>query len=411
MKLTRHRMLLAGVIGVAAVAVPLSAPFVASEIGGAANAVPLSPDVLTYVQGAGTNGTYFSYAVGSDGIGTPTTQVITPSGKCGTPTVTGTPVLGLTGRLYPPGTDKDTSLPDTDDYSGTPSTVPVGSFKQHTGVCAVSWPWVIANVPGRGQEALDFTTVGANSAIGSNRVFSEAQIPLELQEEAWWNQSSTTVTLVEYLAGSVAGTQTCTITGEEGTTITADTAGNAVCTGSSPLRGFDTVEIQVPQDGSEVSVVGTSTFNLAPQVCGGQSITATGPIAATLSIPSGGVCQSYTSFTSSNDSSGQNLTYDEYSPGTTVPFTFVIPWAPQAECQPGNDPTVNNMTTPLPECAPTQVTLDGTTYTDQTYCAAPSSTQVLCTENKTFNYVPDGALTQTQITETWGGLVDWAIRH
>jgi len=411
MKLTRHRMLLAGVIGIAAVGVPLSIPFVASEIGGAANAAPFVPDVLTYVQGSGTSGSSFSYTVGSDGIGTPTTQVITPSGRCGTPTVTGTPVLGLIGRLYPP--DRDLSLPDTDDYAGTPSTVPVGSSKQHTGVCAVSAPWDIANDPGRGQEALDFTTVGANSAIGSTRVFSDAQIPLQLQEEASWNQSSTTVTLVEYLAGTVAGSQTCTITGEEGTTITADTAGNAVCTGSSPVRGFDTVEAQVPQDGSQVSVVGTSTLTLAPQVCGGQSITSTGPIAATLSIPSGGVCQSYTSFTSSSDSSGQNLTYDEFSPGTKVPFTFVIPWAPQPECQPGNDPTVNNTTSPLPECAPTQVTVDGTTYTDQTYCAAPSATQVLCTESKAFNYVllPDGTTTDTQITETWGGLIDWAIRH
>ena len=96
-----------------------------------------------------------------------------------------------------------------------------------------------------------------------------------------------------------------------------------------------------------------------------------------------------------------------------MPFTFTVQWPPEAECQPGNDPTVNNPTTPLPECAPTQdnVSVNGGTYTDQTYCAAPSTTQTLCTESKTFNYVPVGTSTGTQITETWGGLIDWSVKR
>ena len=81
-----------------------------------------------------------------------------------------------------------------------------------------------------------------------------------------------------------------------------------------PVSGFDTVEVEVPQEFTSVSVVGTSTFTLAPQVCGGQSITSTGPVTATLSIPPGGGCQSYTAFTSSTTAPTQNLTYNAYTP-------------------------------------------------------------------------------------------------
>ena len=408
MKLTRHRALFAGVVGVAAVVVPISVPFVANQLAsGASSSTLASPDVITYNQTTGSAGTYIQY-VPAGNPANATTQTATPSGRCGTPTVTGTPILGLSGLLYPP--DRDIAgQPDTNDYSGSPSPVPVGSYRQHTGVCAVDASWQIDNEDGRGQEALDFSTLGANSVIGTNRIFSDAQIQIQSEYE-WWHPSSVPVTLVEYLGGSQVASVNCTIP-TAGSTITADTATNASCTGTTPIRGFDTVEIQVPVDETSVSVVGTSTFTLAPQVCGGQSITSSGPITATLNIANGSGCQSYTSFTSSNSGGNQNLTYDAYAPGAPVPFTFVIPWAPQLECQPGNDLTVNNTTTPLPECAPTQVTLDGTTYTDQTYCAAPSTGQPLCTESKTFNYVTVGAATDTQINETWGGLIDWAIRH
>ena len=62
---------------------------------------------------------------------------------------------------------------------------------------------------------------------------------------------------------------------------------------------------------------------------------------------------------------------------------------------------------------PTQVSLDGMTYTDQTYCAVATAAQPLCTVNKDYNYVlgADGVTTFTQITETWSGLVDWVVRH
>ena len=50
-------------------------------------------------------------------------------------------------------------------------------------------------------------------------------------------------------------------------------------------------------------------------------------------------------------------------------------------------------------------------FTDQTYCATPTAAVPLCTENKTFNYVSVGGTTDTQITETWGSLLDWVVRH
>lgn len=403
MKLTRHRMLLAAAIGVAAVAIPVSVPFVESAIGGASTT---GPDVITYVQGAGTGGTYFEYSVGSDGIGTPTTQVITPSGKCGTPTVSGTPVLGTSGLLYPP--DKDApGQPDDNDYSGSPSSVPVGSSKQHTGVCGFPFYSQIENVPFLGEEGLDFTTRGANSAIGSNRIFSDAQI--QLQSEQWWPGKSIPVTLVEYLAGSQVGSVTCTIPSPVGSVVTADTNGNSSCSVTqSPVSGFDTVEVEVPQDNTSVSVVGTSTFTLAPQVCGGQSISSSaGPASATLNIATGGGCQSYTAFTSTTTSNGTTLTYNSYSP-TPVPFTFTVQWPDQPDCAPVTDPPANT----LPTCPATQVSLDDVNFTDQSYCAAPTNPgDPLCTESKTYNYVNVNGTTETQITETWGGLIDWVTRH
>jgi hypothetical protein len=408
MKLTRYRILLAGVVGVAAATIPLSVPFVESAIGGASTPTPVVPDVLTYVQGAGTNGTYFQYTTGSDGIGTPTTQVITPSGKCGTPTVSGTPILGLSGLLYPPS-----------GYSGSPKTVPVGTLKQHTGVCALPFPWQVENVPFVGTEGLDFTTVGANSAIGTNRIFSDAQIQISSQQ--WWPGAPIPVQLVEYLGGNEVGSVTCKIPAPLGSTITADTNTNSVCSGTVPVSGFDTVEVEVPQYFTSVSIVGTSTFSLAPQVCGGGSISSSGPVSATLNVTGTG-CQSYTSFSSSNTNTpghGQTITFNGYSVGS-VPFKVTVAWPAQADCQPGQDPANADPGPPypngvyyqaaLPTCVPTQFSFNGTTYYDQTYCSTATTADPLCTQNKQYNYVSVNGADETQITETWLGLIDWNFR-
>ncbi len=433
MKRTRFRLVLAGVLGLAAVLVPISVPFAENLFGGSASATSTlaSPDVITYAQTS--SGTSVTFTPG--GGGAATTQTLTPVGLCGTPTVTpaATPILGMSGLLYPP--DKDVpGQPDDNDYSGTPKTVPPGSFKQHTGVCGFPLYSQIENLPPFGEEGLDFTVLGSNSLIGNQRVFSDAKISLQNEAEWPWNGAEP-VQLVEMLGGVQVGTVTCTLSGPEGTTVTVDTNGNSVCTGgTTPIRGFDTVEIELPKDDTAASVVGTSTFTLAPQVCGGGSVTTPSgsPVAATLDIAPGAGCESYTNFSSN----GNTLTYDEYSGGTPQPFTVTINWAPVPECQPyGDDNHPDSTSTPipasltLPTCAPTEFSFDGTTYYDQTYCAgaqAPGAgvlpEQSLCTTNKSYNnltptgspyVVPNGSggtEDGTQITETWSGDSDWYMR-
>ncbi|MGO9854065.1 MAG: hypothetical protein ACLPYY_03345 [Acidimicrobiales bacterium] len=395
MKLNRFRLLLAGFLGVAAVLVPVSVPFAENLFGGgaASPSTLASPDVITYAQAS--SGTSVTYTPGDGSAAT--TQTLTPSGRCGTPTVTppATPILGMSGALYSSG------------YSGSPSPVPVGSYRAHTGVCALPVSWQIENLPPFGEEGLDFTVLGSNSLIGSERIFSDAKISLQ-NEDVWPLPSSVPVQLVEMLGGTQVGTVTCTIGGPAGTTLTVDTNNTtaAGCTGTTPLTGFDTVEVEVPQAYTAASVVGTSTFTLAPQVCGGGSITSSGTVQATLSIASTGGCESYTAF--SSNAAGTSLTYNEYSGGTPQPFTVTIPWAPQPDCQPSPDVAAQYTGTSLPLCLVTQFTVNGTTYYDQSFCAEATTALPLCTQNKDYNYTADPG--ETQITEIWSGYIDWNVR-
>jgi hypothetical protein len=406
----RYRLLLAAALGLAAVTLPVSVPFAESLIGAgnasADQSTLANPDVITYAQtSSGTTVTYAPFGAAAS------TQTLTPKGLCGTPTVTpaATPILGMTGLLYPP--DKDTpGQPDNDSIQslGTPITVPVGSFRQQTGVCGFPPSWQIANGDFLGEEALEFSVVGSNSLIGTQRIFSDAQIAI--QREDWLPAKSIPVELVEYLGGTLVASQTCTITGPAGTTITADTNTNSVCTGSTALTGFDTVEIGLPTDGTAVSVVGTSTFTLAPQVCGGGSIsTPSGSAAtATLQIASTGGCESYTGF--SSNAAGNSLTYNEYSGGTPQPFTVTIQWAAQPDCQPTPDTAPQITGTSLPLCPVTQFVVNGTTYYDQSFCSAPTTAVPLCTQNKDYNYKSVNGTDETFITEVWVGDIDWNIR-
>jgi hypothetical protein len=152
------------------------------------------------------------------------------------------------------------------------------------------------------------------------------------------------------------------------------------------------------------------TFTRISQICGSQQIQSTGPVTATLTdtADAGTDCKNYSTFTSSSDGSGedQSLSFNASVSSGNIPLTITIPWAPETECQPG-EPTEAD---PLPECPPTQFSLDGTTFTDQTFCSS-ASPGTLCTTNKTYNYVAEDGVTETQITETWVGDVDccyWA---
>ncbi len=423
MKFTAKRALAAGVIALGAVAVPLTISVVGplTEGGVAASSTPPPPDTVQYVQTTSGKASTYSYVFTPGNGSGSSTQTLTPSGKCGTPTVAAG-FLNLGGKLYA-----------ANDYSGTSAAAPVGTSRAHTGVCAIGGQQTIDNRTSAysskvGGEALTF---GVGSIpIGTNRLFSQAQVTLEREggygggdDDDFYTSSSKTPTpvsvrMIESVAGSLVASQTCTITGPSETQIVGDTNLNANCTGTAAGVPFDTLEIQVPTVNAAVSVVGTSTFTLANQVCGGGSVTSTGSVSATLSVPSGSGCESYSSFSSTIVNSGtgqsQQVNFNAHST-SAVPFTLVIPWAPQADCQPSADTAQDpaNPSATLPVCAPTQVAIDNVTFNDQNYCAQPGTGAFqLCTQNKVYNYITasDGSQ-QTQITETWVGDIDFATRH
>ncbi len=381
MRFTPKRLLVAGVVAVAAIATPVSLSVVLPGIGNspASPATPAAPDTVIYNQGKGSNSNFMEYVPG-DGS-TPTTESVTSGGPCDKPTVHGVPLLNLTGLLY-----------SSDTYAGgTITAAVVGTNHGRTGVCTIAPDWAIDNGGSSGAEALDFG-VGANQLV-YGRDFSRAQ--LELQAESGGGSSPITVELVESLGGTQVATQTCTISTSEACSTNPGTAGPQ----------FDTLEVRDLTANTSISVVGPeSTFTMTNQICGQQQIQSQGPVTATLTdtAPTGTECKNYTTFTSTTGGSGQNqtLSFNSFSEGN-IPLSFTIPWAPQTECQPGS-PTEED---PLPQCPVTQVSLDGVTFTDETFCASPSP-GTLCATSKTYNYVVVDGVTETQITETWVGDVD-----
>jgi hypothetical protein len=391
MKFTPKRLLVAGVLGVAAIATPVSLSVVMPGVGNspASPATPPIPDTVIYNQGKDSSSNFIEYVPG-DGS-SPTTESVTSGVRCNKLTINGVPLLNPTGVLY----SSDTYV------GGTIAASIVGLNSGRTGVCAITPDWAINNGGTSGAEALDFG-VGANPLV-DGRGFSDAQLALQAK-----SGSPITVELVESLGGTQVATQTCTIS-TVGESITADTRApsDGACSPNTGSTGapFDTVEIRVLTVNTSISVVGPkSTFTLTNQICGSQQIQSQGPVTATLAdtAPTGTECKNYTTFTSTSGAGGQNqeLSFNSFSSGN-IPLTITIPWAPQPECQPAQ-PTE---TDPLPECAPTQVSFDGVTFTDQTFCAS-ASPGTLCTTSKTYNYIVVNGVTETQITENWVGDVD-----
>ena len=428
MRFSAKRVLLAGALAVSAIAVPVTAAVVGSG-GGVANAAPQpTPDTIKYVEGTTSSGspTYsFVYTPGNGSA--PSTQTLVPGGApCYALALSGTSsggtvssgssvgsgFLGLSGLLYP-----------SSDYSGTPSTAPVGARYGHTGVCALGPPQQINNtVPpptGALAEELD-VAVGGSSTIGANRLFSKAVLDIRRKGNSPYvagKPAPMTVRLLESYAGTLVASQTCTITGGDNTDIFPDTSlpAGPPCTGTAATTPFDTLAIQELTVGGSIAVVGTSTFTLANQLCSGGSVTSSGSVSATLSVPGGSSgCESYSAFTSITDpATGQTtLNFDAHSSTPNTPFTIHVPWNPQAACQPGQ-PTSDTTPTALPVCPPTQVSVNGQPFTDQTYCVAASPADPLCTTNKAYNFVADPGTgnPMTQITEDWAGIQDWSLRH
>jgi hypothetical protein len=436
MKFTLKRSLVAAAVGIAAVVTPLALTAALTGVSKApgtvagATGTQSSPDQILYGQTTGTPSSFYQYVPGSGP--TPPPQPVSASGKCGTPTVSGAPILAVTAKLYAPS-------PDSSYYANASSPATVGTSSQQTGVCDISPAWSIENKSGKGAEALDFSPGSDTAVIGPNRDFTEAQIPIQ-RKDSGVSQPTSKVQLVEFdSSGNQLASQTCNINGGQGTLITADTSAptNGPCAGTT-TKFFQTVEVRNLTTSTSISVVGPdATFTLGSEVCGQQSIQSTGPVSATLTLTgSPSQCKSYTSFSSGPNANGQeSLSFDGFSPGS-VPFTVNVTWPAVPLCQP-YDPTTNHPDSTsgavppsltLPTCAPHEFSLDGTNYFDQSYCQTVSPPgpnvlpeQELCTANKSYNNVtvnPDGSVTPimtasgpgTQITETWIGDFDWNFR-
>ncbi len=389
----RRRKILAGLAGLAAVATPVAI----TQFDGPATAS--GPDTIQYVQTTGNGGTYIEYVPGNGS--TPTSQSVTGSGGCATPTVHGTPILGFSALLYP-----------NTDYSGSPTAAIVGAYKQRTGVCAIPQAWAIENM-----EALDFS-VGSNTLV-AGRIFSRAQIEVQREDKA--AVASDTVQLVEYLSGSQVASQLCSINGPAGTALLTDTntsVAGATCVGQDATStGFDTIEIRVLTTTGSVSVVGpTSVFTLANEICGGQTINTastdgsatSGQVSVSLTLLGPNTtCKWYTDFQSSaNDvepatGTTKSIVFDSQALNGTQ-FTVTIDWGNETFCRPDSDGA--------PACPPTLVSFDGVNFSPQTYCSVATAADPLCTTAKNFNYVTINNVTYTHVTETWSGINDWAFR-
>jgi hypothetical protein len=435
MKFTAKRSLAAAAVALAAVVTPLSLSGVLPFVGGgpasfAGAGTPASPDKIVYGQTTSSPSTFYEYVPGN-GSAT-TTQAVKTTGSCGSPSVSGAPILTLAGKDY-------ASTPNSNYYTNASSPAVVGTHQQQTGVCTISPGWTIDNKTGKGAEAIDFSPGSDTAVIGPNRLFIDAQIPIQ-RKDSGDAEGSVTVGLVEFdSSGDQLAAQTCTINGSEGTQITADTNGSGTggnCTGpTAPV--FDTVEVQDLTPNTSMSVVGpAATFTLGSEICGGQSIEDSGPVPATLALTGTSTeCKTYTTFTSGPNGAGQNeVSFDGFSAGA-VPFTVTITWPAVPECQPyadSNHPDPNSTPIPaaetLPVCAPHEFSLDGTTFYDQSYCQTPvpagpgvDPEASLCTTNKTYNnddpatgapIMTTGAepVPGTQIVETWTGDIDWSFR-
>ena len=392
MKFTAKRLLVAGVIGIAAIVTPLSLSLTLPAIGGnaPASATVTPPDVVTYAEGKGSSSNFIQYVPGNGGA--TTTESVTAGGGCSSPTIhAAQPLLTLAAEGYGGG------------YTVPVTAASVGAYQGRTGVCFITPDWAINNAGGSGAEGLDFS-VGPNPLV-AGRLFEDARLMLQSE-----SGGPVTVELVEW-SGTDApqpgvapvATEQCTV---PTTAVSADTSGGGACSGlstGSTSAGFDTVEVRDLTPNSEMSVVGpTSNFTMSGQICGGDSKPNTGPIPATVTntAAAGTDCKDFFGFTSNVDDPNandlQSVTLN-VSSTSDVPLTFTIPWAAQPECQPdGTVPKYN----PLTQCPPTMLFFNNNGFTDQSYC---SPDQVIagqiCTTNKTYNEI-DASTTVTSASQT-----------
>jgi hypothetical protein len=231
-------------------AVPVLVTQLDSGIAGAT----VTSDAVTYAQSSTSSS--FSFVPGNGSP--PTTQAISPTGTCKTPTTTSAPLLALSAVVYK---SPVSGVP----YTGPSSAGTVGTSRGRTGVCDLPPPWAINR-----NESLLFA-LGSNPLV-AGRIISEAKVPLVLiadddegDTSSQFGQdggsSTTSVTLLERRGTTLVGTQSVVVPAGDGDgdmddTVTADTG--------SIAGGFTTLELRVTTSTSEtaVSVVSTSVLTL-----------------------------------------------------------------------------------------------------------------------------------------------------
>jgi hypothetical protein len=231
------------------------APVIFLQLEGGIAGATTTSDTVNYVQSS----TASSYSFVPGNGSTSTTESITPTGTCKTPSVSGASLLSLSALVYK-------NLVSGKPYTGPPSTGTVGTSLGHTGGCDLSPAYAINQ-----NEALIFAP-GSN-ALTSTRTFSEAKVPLALtssidtrndtaQQPGDNDTQSATVSLFAMNGTTLVATKSLTIKGDgdgdPDDTVTADTG---VISG-----GFTSLELEVTSPSSSkfgVSVVGTTSFSLS----------------------------------------------------------------------------------------------------------------------------------------------------
>jgi hypothetical protein len=433
MRFSAKRLIGAGVIGVAAIVTPLSLTVALSGVGSAPSSVAGAQgpfDEIVFNQTTGTPADTDQY-LPAGGVPTPNpAQGLNVSGNCATTTGGGTAILSICGEVY-------SSL----SYIGAPKAASLGTNVTATGVSAISPAWTIDNKSNKGAEAIQFSP-GDPKVIGSNRVLTGAQIPVQRKDTGNTGISQVNVQLAELdSSGTVLGTQNCTIAGNTGTQILADPNNAALCPVGTAAAGggvpstFQTIEVRDTTSSTSISVVeGTSaagapisaTFELATSVCSGQTVGSVdqgGGAVASLSLPPAApgtapVCKSYTAFTSTIDPNTglSTVSFNGFS-STNVQLTLHIVWPAVPLCSPYVDapgsPAPGGTTgiTDAPGvvggavgdmCPVHSFQLNGAPFTDQGYCQtsqAPGAgielQQELCTVTKNYNndvLNPDGTV-------------------
>jgi hypothetical protein len=383
------RILATGAVALAAIATPLAW----SQIVGATNAGPLpnhtSPsfDEIQFNQDTSQNGTYASFVPGANSHAPVSSGSWSESSNNG-----GGCSSGITYTHSGQSTAALMNL-SAINYGGT-GAASVGTFKYRTGVC-------ISN--SGGDQAIDpnaslvFSLNPTQSSpintavIGSGRIFADARVWVARADK---NTDKASVTLTEWLksAGGTeqqVGSQVFMV--GQGSPVTLDSScpGSVVsdsaqtfsfdnsCTGSAPTSGFDQIEVRnTSTTADSVAIVGGASFApvfyLQNELCvGGHVSQSSGTdnfganaTITLVSVPSGSpTCKSYSQFAVGGDTAALGSKFVEFdaTPLAGSHFTVHVDWGDASYCTPDGENGV-------PACAPTEVVINGSPETPQTYC-------------------------------------------